>query len=146
LLGNTLELASLRESYSGVLVQGQAPLEEQPDGIVWHTFAGGAVNRLLAAGLEQRSSKKWVPGNLSVRCKELSMVAAREAVVALVGMEWEQVAASAVRGMARGMVSKFQPCLPEADEDRLLAERLLDLEGTRRFLGVPNTSARQRIS
>jgi ATP-dependent Lhr-like helicase len=74
------------------------------------------------------------------------MVAAREAVVALVGMEWEQVAASAVRGMARGMVSKFQPCLPEADEDRLLAERLLDLEGTRRFLGVPNTSARQRIS
>jgi ATP-dependent Lhr-like helicase len=130
-----LELASLRESYSGVLEQGQAPLEEQPDGIVWHTFAGGAVNRLLAAGLEQKSGKKWVAGNLSLRCKELSMVAAREALSALAGMEWEQVAASAARGMARGMVSKFQPCLPEADENVLLAEKLLDTEGTRRFLG-----------
>ncbi len=129
-----LELASLRESYSGVLVQGQAPLEEQPDGIVWHTFSGGAVNRLLAAGLEQKSGKKWVAGNLSLRCKELSMVAARKAVQALPGMEWEQVAAAAARGMARGMVSKFQPCLPEKDEDRLLAEKLLDVEGTRRFL------------
>jgi hypothetical protein len=38
--------------------------------------------------------------------------------------------------MARGMVSKFQPCLPESAEDRLLAEKLLDLEGTLRFLGT----------
>lgn len=45
------------------------------------------------------------------------------------------IAAGAARGMARGMVSKFQPCLPEEDEDRLLAERLLDLAGTLRFLG-----------
>ena len=26
--------------------------EDQSDGVTWHTFAGGAVNRLLAAGLE----------------------------------------------------------------------------------------------
>jgi ATP-dependent Lhr-like helicase len=129
-----LELGSLRESYSGVLEQGHAPLEEQPDGVGWHTFAGGAVNRLLSAGLEQKSARKWVAGNLSLRCKELSLVAAREAVAALTGLDWEQVAATAARGMARGTVSKFQPCLPEAAEDRLLAERLLDAEGTRRFL------------
>jgi ATP-dependent Lhr-like helicase len=109
-------------------------LEEQPDGVGWHTFAGGAVNRLLSAGLEQKSARKWVAGNLSLRCKELSLVAAREAVAALTGLDWEQVAATAARGMARGTVSKFQPCLPEAAEDRLLAERLLDAEGTRRFL------------
>lgn len=129
-----LELASLRESYSGVLEQGQAPLEEQPDGIVWHTFAGGAVNRLLAAGLEQRSGKKWVAGNLSLRCNGVSMATVREAVGALAGMEWNQVAASVARSMGRGMVSKFQPCLSQVDEDSLLVEKLLDAEGTRRFL------------
>jgi hypothetical protein len=38
--------------------------------------------------------------------------------------------------MARGMVSKFQPCLPEDAEDRLLAEKLLDHAGTLAFLGT----------
>ena len=36
--------------------------------------------------------------------------------------------------MVRGVINKFQPCLPEAAEDRLLAEKLLDLPGTLRFL------------
>jgi hypothetical protein len=36
--------------------------------------------------------------------------------------------------MARGVVSKFQPCLPVEAEDRLLAEKFLDLSGTLRFV------------
>ena len=128
------ELQMLRGSYEGVLAGG-APLEELPDGVLWHTFAGGAVNRLLAAGLELKSGKRWIAGNLSVRCKDLPLARAREAVAELAGLGWEQVAADAARGMARGMVSKFQPCLPEDAEDRLLAERLLDLAGTLTFLG-----------
>jgi ATP-dependent helicase Lhr and Lhr-like helicase len=130
-----LELAGLRESYAGVLELGAAPLEEQPDGVVWHTFAGGAVNRLLAAGLEQTSGKRWVAGNLSLRCKDVPVTAAGDAVRRLAGLDWENVASSAARGMARGMVSKFQPCLPEDAENRLLAKRLLDLAGTLRFIG-----------
>jgi hypothetical protein len=102
---------------------------------VWHTFAGGAVNRLLAAGLEQTSGKRWVAGNLSLRCKDVPVTAAGDAVRKLAGLDWESVASSAARGMARGMVSKFQPCLPEDAENRLLAERLLDLVGTLRFIG-----------
>lgn len=129
-----LELAGLRQSYAGVLEHGAAPVEEQADGVVWHTFAGGAVNRLLAAGLEQTSGKRWVAGNLSLRCKDVPVTAAGEAVRKLAGLDWEDVAASAARGMARGMVSKFQPCLPQDAENRLLAERLLDLAGTRRFI------------
>ncbi|HEY0139181.1 MAG TPA: hypothetical protein VGB85_34070, partial [Nannocystis sp.] len=129
------ELGMLRESYAGLLAQGTAPLEELPDGVLWHTFAGGAVNRLLAAGLEQKSGKRWVAGNLSVRCKDLPLAFAKQAVKELAGLNWEQTAADAARGMARGMVSKFQPCLPEAAEDRLLAEKLLDLAGTLQFLG-----------
>jgi ATP-dependent Lhr-like helicase len=129
------ELASMRGSYGGLLEAGTAPLEDQTDGVQWHTFAGGAVNRLLAAGLEARTAKKWVAGNLSVRCKDLPVTAASEAIRGLSGLDWESVAAGAARSMARGVLSKFQPCLPLEAEDRLLAERLLDLPGTLRFLG-----------
>ncbi len=131
-----LELKDLRGSYADVLEEGTAPLEDQSDGVTWHTFAGGAVNRLLAAGLEAKCGKRWVAGNLSLRCKDLPMTAARDAVRELPTLDWERVAANAARSMARGMISKFQPCLPEGAEDRLLAERLLDLAGTLRFLGA----------
>ncbi|MDC0721691.1 DEAD/DEAH box helicase [Nannocystis bainbridge] len=129
------ELQMLRGSYAGILAEGSAPLEELPDGVLWHTFAGGAVNRLLAAGLEAKSGKRWVAGNLSMRCKDLPLALAREAVRELAEVNWERTAANAARGMARGIVSKFQPCLPEDAEDRLLAERLLDLAGALQFLG-----------
>jgi ATP-dependent Lhr-like helicase len=130
------ELAALRDSYDGLLGEGTAPLEDHPDGVQWHTFAGGAVNRLLAAGLEQKSGKKWVAGNLSIRCKDIALAAASDAVRSLSSLNWEHVAADAAREMARGMLSKFQPCLPEEAEDRLLSERLLDQAGTLRFLAT----------
>lgn len=129
-----VELISLRESYAGLLEEGTAPLENLPDGTQWHTFAGGAVNRLLAAGLEQQTGKKWVAGNLSLRCKEMHAATAADAIKSLFSLDWERVAAEAARGMARGTLSKFQPCLPEHAEDRLLAERLLDGPGMLRFL------------
>lgn len=130
------ELAAMRASYDGLLEGGTAPLEENPDGVQWHTFAGGAVNRLLAAGLEQKTGKKWVAGNLSLRCKDVAFTAAGDAIRSLADSNWEQVAAVAARDMARGMLSKFQPCLPEEAEDRLLSERLLDQAGTLRFLAT----------
>jgi ATP-dependent Lhr-like helicase len=131
-----LELKELRGSYADVLEDGNAPLEDQSDGVTWHTFAGGAVNRLLAAGLEAKCGKRWIAGNLSLHCKDLPMTGARDAVRQLPALEWERVAATAARAMARGLISKFQPCLPQDAEDRLLAERLLDLAGTLRFLGA----------
>ena len=89
------ELQSVREGYSRVLEAGSAPLEDTADGIQWHTFAGGTVNRLLAAGLEKGTGKKWISGNLSVRCKDIGFVAAGEAVRNLAGLHWERVAADA---------------------------------------------------
>jgi ATP-dependent Lhr-like helicase len=141
-----VELRGLRESYADVLEEGAAPLEEHPDGVTWHTFAGGAVNRLLSAGLEATSGRKWVAGNLSVRCKDIPVTAANDAVRGLATLEWERVATNAARGMARGMVSKFQPCLPEEAEDRLLAERLLDLTGTLHFLGTTKVGGHRTIT
>ena len=129
-----LELVSMRESYAGLLEEGSAPLEHQPDGVQWHTFAGGSVNRLLAAGLEQASGKKWTAGNLTLRCKDLPVTAAVDSIRSLAHLDWEHVATVAAREMGRGLLSKFQPCLPKEAEDRLLAERLLDRHGTLRFL------------
>ncbi len=131
----SLELAALREGYEGLLAAGTAPLEQSPEGVQWHTFAGGAVNRLLAAGLEARTAEKWVAGNLSVRSADVGLAGAREGIRNLLDLDWERVATTAAHGMARGMVSKFQPCLPASAEDRFLAERLLDLPGTLQFLG-----------
>jgi ATP-dependent Lhr-like helicase len=128
-------LAILRDSYGGILAPGSAPVELQQDGALWHTFAGGAINRLLSAGLEQVSGNKWVCGNLLLRGKVTSAAAAEELLASLSGLDWKHTATEAARGMARGMVSKFQPCLPQAAEDRLLVERLLDVEGTRKFVG-----------
>jgi ATP-dependent Lhr-like helicase len=130
------DLGLMRESYAGLLEEGTAPLEDVPDGVQWHTFAGGAVNRLLAAGLEGLTGRKWVAGNLSVRCKDIAATAASEAVGGLAQVDWERTSSTAARDMARGTLSKFQPCLPEDAEDRLLAERLLDLPGTLRFLAT----------
>lgn len=129
-----LELGALRAGYGPLLATGVAPMEELSDGIQWHTFASGGVNRLLAAGLEVMSGKRWTPGNLSLRCKGLSAAKARELIHALPDQDWASLAIEAARGMLRGPISKFQPCLPLEAENRLMAERLLDLKGTVAFL------------
>jgi ATP-dependent Lhr-like helicase len=127
-------LAMLRDSYGDILAAGIAPLELLQDGAVWHTFAGGAINRLLSAGLEQVSGCKWICGNLSLRGKITSPAAAEKLLARLKDLNWEHTAMEAAGSMVRGLVSKFQPCLPQEVEDRLLVERLLDVEGTQKFI------------
>lgn len=130
------QLAQLRGGYEGLLSEGSAPVEEDGDGVRWHTLAGGAVNRLLAAGLESVTGRRWTAGNLSIQCKDIGLADATAAARSLPSLDWESVASTAAHAMARGMVSKFQPCLPEDAEDRLLAERLLDIAGALRFLAT----------
>lgn len=137
------ELSQLRESYAGLVGEGEAPLEDQGEGVQWHTFAGGAVNRLLAAGLERATGKRWTSGNLSLKCKEVGLVKAKGSVGELASSDWEVLASEVARGFARGMLSKFQPCLPEDAEARLLVERLVDVAGVMRF--VANTRVHGRV-
>jgi ATP-dependent helicase Lhr and Lhr-like helicase len=129
-------LAMLRDSHGDILAPGIAPLEVQQDGAVWHTFAGGAINRLLSAGLEQVSGRKWICGNLSLRGKMTSPAAAEKLLARLGDLNWEHTAMEAARSMVRGLVSKFQHRLLPEVEDRLLVERLLDVEGTQKFMTV----------
>jgi ATP-dependent Lhr-like helicase len=130
----SMELATLRESYRALFEEGPAPVEQTSEGVQWHTFVGGAIQRLLAAGLENITGKKWVAGNLSVRSKDASLTETLEAQRRLRDLEWESLSRERAHATVRGVISKFQPCLPQEAEDRLLAERLLDLPGTLRFL------------
>ncbi len=134
------ELRSLREGYVGVLSDSAAPVESTGDTSQWHTFAGGAINRLLAAGLEELTNRKWVSGNLTIRSKDAGLAEANDAIAKLGRLSWGPIAFAKAHAMARGAISKFQPCLPEAAEDRLLAEKLLDLPGTLRFLARTRTA------
>ena len=128
------ELTSLRDGYEGLLEQSRAPLEILPDQVRWHTFAGGAINRMLAAGLNSLTAGGWVAGNISVKHPTLGAVAAHQAMAELTSLDWTILAAETAHGMIRGRLSKFQPCLPSDAEDRLLVDKLLDVSGTVRFL------------
>jgi ATP-dependent Lhr-like helicase len=128
------ELSALREDYAELLGSSLIPLEANGEGVQWHTFAGAAINRLLAAGLGIASDTKWVAGNLSLRCGDIDLSRARDALKALSDIDWGSIALDAAHAAARGPLSKFQPCLPRDAEDRFLAERLLDVPGVLSFL------------
>lgn len=129
-----IELDALREGYRGLLSAGTAPLEDTTAGLQWHTFAGGAVNRLLAAGLEVITGKKWTAGNLSLKARDVARLEGRQATRQLPELDWQAIAVRVAARMARGPVSKFQPCLPPDEDARLLVTKLLDVQSTLRFL------------
>lgn len=129
------ELAALREGYAGLVEEGEAPLELSGGGVQWHTFGGGAINRLLAAGLDAVGGGRWAPGNLSLRLRDApGLAAAAAAVEALKEVDWAALAAGeAALGPQEG-VSKFAPCLPPELLGKLAVERLFDVEGAARLV------------
>ncbi|MCK6536211.1 MAG: DEAD/DEAH box helicase [Polyangiaceae bacterium] len=128
------ELALLRESYAGLVEEGEAPVEMVEDGATWHTFAGGAINALLAKGMEENGAGKWVAGNLSLRRREPIAAAEVGAVVQrLREVDWQDLALRTARDVPNVSVSKFQPCLPDRLEAELLASRIFDVDGLKRW-------------
>jgi ATP-dependent Lhr-like helicase len=146
-----IELDAMREGYDGLLALGTAPVEQTREGVQWHTFAGGAVNRLLAAALDATTGTTWTAGNLSLKAKGISRKEAAEAIAGLDSTDWDAIAISVAARMARGAVSKFQPCLPPDEDARLLVSKLLDVDRTLAFLndvavtGVDVASAHRRL-
>lgn len=69
-----------------------------------------------------------------MKAEGVGLVEARQGVRQLAEMDWEEVAARSARSFVRGTLSKFQPCLPQEAEDRLMADRLLDVPGVERFV------------
>ena len=101
-----------------------------------HTFAGGAINRLLAAALEVETGRRWTPGNVSLKVKDAGLSWARLAIDSLPRVDWGELASAQVGEEVRGRLSKFQRCLSPRLEAKLLVERLCDVEGTRAFVST----------
>jgi ATP-dependent Lhr-like helicase len=129
------ELNELRHDYAGLVEAGTTSIEEADDGIWWHTFAGGAVNRLLAEGLDVVGGGRWGAGNLSLRSRHAKSAAqAGELVERLQGLDWDEVAAQVAARVKHSLLSKFQICLPERLETKLIIARTVDVTGTKELL------------
>lgn len=128
------EVATLRDEYDGLVEPDATALEETADGVHWHTFAGGLINRVLSVALHAEAGQKWRMGNLGLGGKGIGRVEAQRAIEALRSADLEGIAAEAAGGFVRGELSKFQVCLPEEAERELLVERLMDVAGARRVL------------
>ncbi len=117
------DILELAESYEGLVGEGEAALEDSTDGIRWHTFAGGAINRLLAAGLEKRGAGKWVAGNLSLHPRDdVGAAQAMAAIRELATVDWAAVAAELAAGGEAG-AGKFEACLPADMAAQVAADR-----------------------
>ena len=93
----------------------------------WHTFAGGRTNRLLAWALEDLGAGTWTGRQPDVQghgARGDGPVSA--AIGRLREHDWDEQARRLVARSSHVQVSKFQPCLPQELETRLLIERLTD--------------------
>ncbi len=137
------EIAALRASYS-FLHDAESPLVSEPNKVRWWTFGGGRANGLLAILLEQELGEKVTANNLCVtfsKSAAQSDVAIHQAIADLREngrLTWDAARRHA-SSAARGRVSKFQPCLPEALELDLLARGLLDVDGARAAVSMDAT-------
>jgi ATP-dependent Lhr-like helicase len=128
------ELAALRFEYDGLVEDGRAPLEMHGTRLNWHTFAGGNINRMLAAAMAHAGTGKWVVGNRLLRLEKGSVSAAQAAIRSFETMDFREIAAALGDRWKRGQLSKFDRCLPDHAVEELMLERLLDPEGARAFL------------
>ena len=106
------------------------PLEELKDRTVWHTFAGGRINAVLARLLERESGAQVSASNLSVKMHargERAQAAVKAVLDQLVSNhlppddEW--AAFDTERKAA--VLSAFQGCLPADAEQEYLREAFL---------------------
>lgn len=135
-------LASLRAEHSFLVSSADEQAEEQNvliegggELLLW-TFSGGAANLLIARMLEAELGERVSANNFRLKLSGLaasSAVRVRE-VLRTFASEARPTPSDLARfaspvGMRR--LSKFEPCLPETELARLVAERLLDPEGAR---------------
>ncbi|PRQ05139.1 DEAD/DEAH box helicase [Enhygromyxa salina] len=137
-------LQTIREQYQSVrandgLLQPGGIVEFAEDELRWWTFAGGRINATLRYALEAISPGwKVVPDNFVLRIRgEVEVDSFRAAKEQLEDPEfwgddaiWRSIAAS----LPNYRLSKFQPLMPPWIEREMVADYLLDVGGTWRWL------------
>ena len=133
-------LADLRAHHHGDVSEQGTVLRQSPDGdLQWHTWAGTAANRTLAASLPGVVDPAQRFGDQSVRL--LHRVDARDASARLAESADVSLVPPAVNDHAvRGL--KFSAALPFELARATVAGRLVDEAGARTALGEPRVVAR----
>jgi ATP-dependent helicase Lhr and Lhr-like helicase len=123
------------------LREGEELVEKGRTEIVWHNFAGGAANVLLARVLERELSGSVVSRNTSISFKgdaARSLAGVQDALRALREQDrpmWRDALRFAP-DLSQSRVSKFLPCLPDELGRWLLVDKLVDLATARRLVGL----------
>lgn len=125
------EMSGIRTE-NAFCADAEMPLLTFVDRVEWHTFLGGAVNALLARVLQTELGDAVSADNFRLVFKEeaaKSGLAIRDAIEELqrTGRPTLADALPYLGDLARGRLSKFQPCLPEHLERVFLAGRLIEL-------------------
>jgi ATP-dependent helicase Lhr and Lhr-like helicase len=115
----------------------RTPITSESDELTWWSYAGGKANLVLARLIEAELGGQCVVRNSSITCKDeagQSAVALRELIRRLAAAA-QPNRADALRlaqsCLGKQRLSKFQPCLPEAQLNEFLADAL-DYEGAAR--------------
>ena len=142
--GAVQKLAAYREEMHAVLGSGRSGIEYGAGEIRWWTFAGGRINATLRYALESLGHDwKVVPDNflVKVRGENATREAFEEALRRFNDRGfwaderlWAEVAAS----LPNYRLSKFQVLMPPWVEREVVANYLLDVEGTWQWLLGPN--------
>jgi ATP-dependent Lhr-like helicase len=120
---------------------GRRPVVQDGDRIVWHTFAGGRINAVLARLLALELNGVAVThSNLSVKVKT-RLADVQWAIAAVLEQlrggaeppldQWAEYDTTA----QAAVLSAFQGCLPAWAEQEFLREAFLDLPGARGWAG-----------
>jgi ATP-dependent Lhr-like helicase len=134
-----LALRSLRAEYA-FLRDGDDFVEQSRGEIVWHNFAGGAANVLLARLLEAELGEAVIARNTSLVFKG-DAGRSRAGIDAALRALREQDRpnhADALRFApdgARSRISKFLPCLPEDLARSVLVDKTVDVATARLVVG-----------
>lgn len=136
------EIEALRLGYAGMVPEGETVVEQRDDALTWHTFAGGAINALLAEALELQGGD-WRRGNLGLSTKDPSaMAGAAKAIRTVQDIDLAGLARETAEQNPSTGLSKFQPCLPPDMEAELVVRRRFDPEGARTLAGQARRTLR----
>jgi ATP-dependent Lhr-like helicase len=120
--------------------EAAAPAERgvvvEADRTVWHTYAGGRINAVLARLLEHRGGYTTSFSNLSVKVRATRPEVRDDALRVVEALaEWDLPPFddwARFDATARGcVISSFQQCLPDEVEQEVLRAAFLDVEGAR---------------
>jgi ATP-dependent Lhr-like helicase len=103
----------------------------------WYTFAGGQINSTLKHALRAIGSWKGTADNFCLRIKNASFTDVKEAINLMKELHfwsedglWKEI----VHNLPQYRLSKFQAILPQWSIQEMLADYLLDLPGTWKYL------------